>query len=143
MARGRQPHPFIIHLASRCRSGLAITAVASSEQSAKLAKEHGIPLIPFDRVSSIDLTIDGADEIDRHKRLIKGGGGALLREKIVAFASHKVVILADESKLVDHLGRRPLPVEVIPFGHKITQRHIGDLGYRAFLAHPIKKAAYG
>lgn len=131
LGTGTTTHHFILHLGARCRAGLSITAVASSERSEKLAKEQGIPLVSIDTVSSIDLTVDGADEIDKQKRMIKGGGGALLREKIVAFASRRVVIIADASKAVEHLGSRRLPVEVVPFAHELTRRHIEDLGLSA------------
>lgn len=128
LGTGSTAHCFIIHLAARCKAGLSITAVASSEQSAKLAKDHGISVIPIDKADCIDLTIDGADEIDKSKRMIKGGGGALVREKIVAYSSRKVVIIADESKIVECLGHHKLPVEVVPFGHLMTKRHIEELG---------------
>lgn len=128
LGTGTTAQRFILHLAARCKAGLSITAVASSEHSAQLAKDHNIPLIPIDKVTAIDLTIDGADEIDGQRRMIKGGGGALLREKIVAYASRKVVILADATKVSEHLGHRRLPVEVVPFGSELTRRHIEALG---------------
>ncbi len=129
LGTGTTAHYFITHLAVRCQEGLSITAVASSERSFQLAERHGLNVLSIDRVKNIDLTVDGADEIDAHKRMIKGGGGALLREKIVAFSSRKVVIIADESKVVKHLGKGTLPVEVVPFGHKLTRQHIEELGF--------------
>jgi ribose 5-phosphate isomerase A len=102
--------------------GLRIAAVATSERTAGLAREVGIGVVALDEAGWLDLTIDGADEVDGHLRLIKGGGGALLREKIVAAASDRMVAIADEGKRVEHLGAFPLPVEVIPFGWRATQR---------------------
>lgn len=112
----------------RVADGLSIQAVATSVRSEMLAKELGIPMIPFSEVEDIDMTIDGADEVDPEWNLIKGGGGALLREKIVADASKRLIIVVDESKLVQRLGRFPLPVEVVPFGFELTQRKLRQLG---------------
>ncbi len=104
--------------------GLRVTAVATSERTASLAREVGIEVVGLDEAGWLDLTIDGADEVDGAFRLIKGGGGALLREKIVAAASDRMVVIADEGKRVGTLGAFPLPVEVIPFGWRATQRII-------------------
>ncbi len=131
LGTGTTAHHFILHLANRCKTGLSITAVPSSEQSLQLAQKHGIPLFPVDKITAIDLTIDGADEVDSARRMIKGGGGALLREKIVAYASHKVIIITDTSKVVEKLGHHPLPVEIVPFGHEITKRHIDALNLKS------------
>lgn len=119
---------FIQALAKKIKEGLLVRGVPTSKQTAQLAKELNIPLIELNDVSQLDLTVDGADEIDAQLQLIKGGGGALLQEKIVAAASKKLVIIADETKLVDTLGKFPLPVEVITFAWKQTQRHIQELG---------------
>lgn len=101
------------------------TSVASEEQ----ARKCGIPLVSLDEVDGIDLTIDGADEVDGELNLIKGMGGALLREKIVAYASKQEIIIVDEAKLVKTLGTRsPLPIEVTRFGHALTARNIRSLG---------------
>jgi ribose 5-phosphate isomerase A len=101
------------------------TSVASEEQ----ARKCGIPLTTLDEVETIDLTIDGADEVDGDLNLIKGMGGALLREKIVAYASKQEIIIVDEAKLVKTLGTRsPLPIEVARFGHALTARNIRSLG---------------
>jgi len=102
-------------------NGLQIVAVATSDQTARLADECGITVRSLDDVKWLDLTIDGADEFDPKLNLIKGGGGALLQEKIVATASDQVVIIADASKDVDVLGRFPLPVEVVCFGWQTTK----------------------
>ena len=114
-------------------TGLHVTAVATSAQTAALAHEVGIIVRPFDDISALDLTIDGADECDQHLNLIKGGGGALLREKIVAAASNRMIVIADASKQVDMLGQFALPVEIIPFGQSATQvwirNKLSELGY--------------
>src|SRR6056297_2738902 len=96
--------------------GLNIRAVPTSEETKKLAEESNIPLVSLADVKYIDLTIDGADEVDANLNLIKGGGGALVREKIVAHESKKLIIIVDDSKLVDTLSDFPLPVEVVHFG---------------------------
>lgn len=124
---------FIQHLIEKVRAGLKIQAVATSRRSEQLAQEGGIPLLDINAIENIDLTIDGADEIDSQRRMIKGGGGALLREKIIATHSREMVVIVDESKIVDRLGKFPLPVEVIPFAWKLTQRTIGKLGYSSDL----------
>lgn len=104
--------------------GLRIVAVATSERTASLAREVGIEVVDLDEAGWLDLTIDGADEVDGAFRLVKGGGGALLREKIVAAASDRMAVIADAGKRVRTLGAFPLPVEVIPFGWRATQRII-------------------
>ncbi len=111
-------------IADRVREGLRIKAVATSVQTEKLASQQGISLVPFSKINGIDLTIDGADEVNPAGDLIKGGGGALLREKLVAYHSASYFIVVDESKLVPALGRFPLPVEVLPFGAELTLRHL-------------------
>jgi ribose 5-phosphate isomerase A len=98
------------------REGLRITGVPTSTRTAELARAVGVPLTTLDDTGRLDLTIDGADEIDRSLTLIKGGGGALLREKIVAAASDRMVVIADRGKEVETLGAFPLPVEAVPFG---------------------------
>jgi ribose 5-phosphate isomerase A len=106
------------------RNGLKVKAVPTSKETADLAAEEGIELVELAEVKSLDLTIDGADEVDPDFNLIKGGGGALLREKIVASAADKLIIVVDESKLVEHLGAFPLPIEITPFSWQYTQRMI-------------------
>ena len=108
----------IEELGRRIKQGLSFRAVPTSVQTVELASAMGMQLVDLNEVDQLEITIDGADEIDPHGRLIKGGGGALLQEKIVAAASKEMVVIADESKLVETLGRFPLPVEVIPFGYK-------------------------
>ncbi|MFP4021854.1 MAG: ribose-5-phosphate isomerase RpiA [Halanaerobium sp.] len=106
------------------RKGLKVKAVPTSNETAELAAEEGIELIELADVEALDLTIDGADEVDSKFNLIKGGGGALLREKIVASATDKLIIVVDESKLVDDLGEFPLPVEITPFSWQYTKRMV-------------------
>jgi len=115
-------------LGERVRSGLNIRCIPTSNYSRDLAAGLGIPLTDFEECERIDVTIDGADEISPVLDLIKGHGGALLREKIVAAASRKVVIIADSSKQVEKLGKFPLPVEVVPFAQSLLARRIANLG---------------
>lgn len=117
---------FVRLLGERVRQGLKVRGVPTSEATAELAKQAGVPLIDVGRVGvgAIDLDIDGTDEIDPRFRLIKGGGGALLREKIIAAASAHMIVIADETKAVDVLGEFPLPVEVTPFGLPLTAEHV-------------------
>ncbi len=110
------------------KDGLKIKAIATSKRSEEQARGLSIPIVGFDEIEEIDLTIDGADETDGHLNLIKGGGGALLREKIVATNSKQMVVVADESKLVKCLGKFPLPVEVDVFGWETVLRKLRALG---------------
>jgi ribose 5-phosphate isomerase A len=110
------------------KKGLSVRAIATSLQSESLALELGIPIVPFSEIDHLDITIDGADEVDEALNLIKGGGGALLREKIVASATRFYIIIVDESKLVKELGKFPLPVEVAPFGWELAFRRLAGLG---------------
>jgi ribose 5-phosphate isomerase A len=103
---------------------MKIIGVPTSKRTEAVAIENGIPLIEPDKVSSIQLTIDGADEVDPGFSLIKGGGACLLREKIIAHASDKMIVIADESKIVDILGEYPLPIEVDPFAMPLTAEKI-------------------
>ncbi len=115
-------------LGRRVREGLRVDCVATSRASEALARSVGLPVRPFDDVSRVDLTIDGADEIDPALRAIKGGGGALLREKVVAAASDRVSIIIDGSKWVARLGRFPLPIEVLPLAGAWVARAVTDMG---------------
>lgn len=117
---------FIDFLASM--KGRIEGTVASSEASAERLRSHGIPVLDLNSVGGISVYVDGADEADRHFHLTKGGGGALTREKIVAAASEKFVCIADKSKLVDVLGKFPLPVEVIPMARSYVGRQLVKLG---------------
>ena len=124
---GSTANEFIRLLALRVKEGLKVTGVATSERSEQLCRELGIPVASLDEMPSLDLDIDGADEIGPKMALVKGGGGALLREKIVAFASARMLVIADQSKLVKTLGAFPLPIEVNPFGLEATKRAIADV----------------
>lgn len=109
------------------RNGLSIRGIPTSDATKILAESEGIPLIDFSETMFIDLTIDGADEIDANLNMIKGGGAALLREKIVASASREEIIIVSVSKLVQQLGAFPLPVEVIPFGWQVVFNQLESL----------------
>ncbi|MEM7164834.1 MAG: ribose-5-phosphate isomerase RpiA [Planctomycetota bacterium] len=115
-------------LGERVRTGLSVRCVATSEATAQQALACGIDVTTLDELHQLDLTIDGADEVDAQLRLIKGGGGALLREKIVAAASDRMIVIADGSKYVEKLGAFPLPVEVIPFALEPVRTAISPLG---------------
>jgi ribose 5-phosphate isomerase A len=127
LGTGSTAAKFVELLGAKVRSGLKVVCVPTSEATRAQAAALNIPLTTLDQTPALDLTVDGADEIDEELRLIKGGGGALLREKIVAVASDRVVIIADNSKRVDVLGKFPLPLEVVPFGLTATQRLIVKL----------------
>jgi len=126
-------------LGERVRAGLKIRGIPTSVQTQQLAEEFKIPLLALNDVQEIDVTIDGADEVDPELRLIKGGGGALLREKVVASASRKMVVIADSSKQVPRLGKFPLPVEVIAFAESVIRRKIAALGASV----KLRQYAYG
>lgn len=120
-------------LAARVRDGLDILAVATSEATAAAARAVGITIVPFEDRATIDLTIDGVDEIDEALRAIKGAGGALLREKIVATASHRMIAIADSSKHSPAIGSRPVSVEILPFARAFVLASIAALGATANL----------
>ena len=119
---------FIKLLGEQVRNGLRVRGIPTSTRSRDLALSLGIPLTTLDECQEIAVTVDGADEVDPQLRLIKGGGGALLREKIVASATQQLVIVADASKQVPVLGKFPLPVEVIVFAQALVERRIRALG---------------
>ena len=124
LGTGSTARHFIELLAERVCAGLDVLAVPTSEATRIEAERFGIPFTDLDQAPELDLTVDGADEIDPDLNLIKGGGGALLREKIVASASARMIVIADESKWVPVLGRHPLPIEVVPFGMLATRRAV-------------------
>lgn len=115
-------------LAARVVEGLAVEAVATSLRTADAARASGIRILDFARIAEVDLCIDGVDEIDPSLRAIKGAGGAMLREKIVAASATRMIAIADESKDVPHLGTRPVPVEFLPFARAFIERRITALG---------------
>jgi len=131
LGTGSTAAKFVDLLGAEVKAGLEVLCVPTSETTHAQAAALGIPLTTLDETPFLDLTIDGADEIDNELRLIKGGGGALLREKIVATASERMVVIADFSKKSETLGGFPLPVEVVKFGLKTTQAMIDMLAHEA------------
>lgn len=130
LGTGTTAQYFIEQLANRVKLGLKISAVATSSLSLQLAIEGGIHTVDINSVSGLDFTADGADEIDPQNRIIKGGGGALLREKIIAGMSREWVVLIDPAKQVDQFGKFPLPLEILPFAYPATQAKIESLGLK-------------
>ncbi|WNJ88445.1 ribose-5-phosphate isomerase RpiA [Bosea sp. 685] len=124
LGTGSTAKHFVDLLGQRVAAGLDVICVATSEATQAQALALGIPMSTLDETPELDLTVDGADEIDPQLRLIKGGGAAHLREKIVAAASARMIVIADDSKLVEKLGRFPLPIEVVPFGLEATRRAV-------------------
>ncbi len=129
-------------LAERVRSGLKMVGIPTSLATKTLAEQLGIPLTTLDESPAIDIDIDGADEIDPHLNLIKGGGGAMLREKVIASASKRFVVVAESVKLVPQLGRFPLPVEVISFAEALVKRRIEALGAKVTLRKHQDQSVY-
>ena len=128
LGTGTTAHFAVVALGERVKAGLKIVGIPTSLQTGDLARAVGIPLTTLDEHPEIDITIDGADEVDPKLRLIKGGGGALTREKVIASASKKMVVVADSGKMVAVLGKFPLPVEVISFARTVVERKIAALG---------------
>jgi ribose 5-phosphate isomerase A len=129
LGSGRAATAFIKSLGQRVQAGLKIRGVPTSQRSADLATQLGIPLVSLDDVGQIDMTVDGADEVDPQLNLIKGLGGALVREKIVAASAKRLIILVGQEKLVKRLGDHGvLPVEVVPFGLALCKRKLTELG---------------
>ena len=131
LGTGTTAAPFVEEVGARVRDGLDVICVPTSEATHAHATALNIPLTTLDETPHLDLTVDGADEIDDQLRLIKGGGGALLREKIVATASERMVVIADDSKLSKTLGSHPLPMEVVRFGLNPTMLLIQALAAEA------------
>ncbi|MBN9047117.1 MAG: ribose-5-phosphate isomerase RpiA [Rhizobiales bacterium] len=134
---GTTAEEFVRLLAEKVKGGFRIVGVPTSERTAALCRELGISLTTLDETPHLDLTIDGADEVSSDLTLIKGGGGALLREKIVAAASDAMIVIADGSKVVETLGRFPLPIEVNRFGLGATMRAIAAAADKCGLAGPL------
>lgn len=128
LGTGSTVHYTIQKLGKLVKEGLNIKGIPTSIQTERLAKEVGIPITNFSEIEGIDLAIDGADEVNPKLELIKGGGGALLREKIIAKAAKKFIVVADPQKMVMKLGKFRLPVEVIQFGMEMTEKQIRELG---------------
>ena len=127
LGSGSTAEIFVELLAPKVRGGMKLLCVPTSERTAMLARKLGLTLAALDDLGILDLTVDGADEADRNLDLIKGGGGRHLREKIVAAASKKMIVIADETKLVPRLGKFPLPVEVVEFGHRTTAARLAAI----------------
>jgi ribose 5-phosphate isomerase A len=145
LGTGSTAAKFVELLGRRVADGLTIVGVPTSEATLLLARRHGVPLTTLDEHPELDLAIDGADEIDGNLSMIKGGGGALLREKIVAMACERMIVIADASKRVEQLGAFPLPVEIVQFGARATMRMIEaaaqDVGSRGAIT--LRKSAGG
>lgn len=134
LGTGSTARHMILALAERVKAGLRVTGVPTSRETAELARAHGIPLLETEDAWTIDVAIDGADQVDPHLNLVKGGGGALLREKIVAAAARRLIIVIDHTKQVPVLGHPfPLPVEVAAFGWGSTARQIEKLGIKTVI----------
>jgi len=133
---------FVRFLAERVRQGLKIVGIPTSQATKELAEQLGIPLTTLETHPEIDIDIDGADEIDSQLNLIKGGGGAFLREKIVASVSRRFVVIGDSAKQVARLGKFPLPVETIPFAQALIARQVQTLGAKVALRRSADGNAY-
>ncbi|MCG6858141.1 MAG: ribose-5-phosphate isomerase RpiA [Salaquimonas sp.] len=140
---GSTAEEFIRLLARRVAEGFSVVGVATSSRSQSLCEEHGVPMSTLDSQPELDLTIDGADEIDAELSLIKGGGAALLREKIVAAASKRMIVIADASKLVETLGAFALPIEVNRFGFQATKLAIARVARGLGLPEALKARMQG
>ena len=138
LGTGSTAAKFVDLVGGRVRQGLKLTCVPTSEATRAQAERLGIALTTLDATPQLDLTVDGADELDAELRLVKGGGGALLREKIVAMASRRMVVIADASKRVATLGKFPLPVEVIRFGLAATRHLVETLAAEAGCRGEVK-----
>jgi ribose 5-phosphate isomerase A len=138
LGTGSTARSFVELLGERVRGGLRVVGVPTSEATRRDAERFGVPLTTLDETPALDLTVDGADEIAPDLSLIKGGGGALLREKIVASASARMVVIADESKCVPLLGKFPLPIEVVPFGLKATRCAVEQAANTVGAAGPVR-----
>lgn len=128
LGTGSTAYYMIKKLGELVKEGLEIRGIPTSVETERLAKKWGIPLTNFAEVDFLDISIDGADEVNPNMDLIKGGGGALLREKMIAKAAKKFIVVADPSKVVNELGNFLLPVEVVRFGFEMTAKHLSELG---------------
>ncbi|QRG04892.1 ribose-5-phosphate isomerase RpiA [Xanthobacter dioxanivorans] len=137
LGTGSTARHFVELLAEKVRDGLTILGVPTSQQTLEQAVSLGVPIATLDEAGELDLCVDGADEIGPGLALVKGGGGALLREKIVARAAREMVVIADASKKVDVLGRFPLPIEVVDFGVVSIERHVSEAVRAAGCEGPV------
>ena len=137
LGTGSTAKHFVDLLGEKVRAGLTVICVPTSEATRAQAESLGIPLTTLDETPELDLTVDGADELDDNLRLIKGGGAALLREKIVAAASRRMIVIADASKHVARLGQFSLPIEVVPFGLEVTKRAVIAAAKKAGANGPV------
>jgi ribose 5-phosphate isomerase A len=128
LGTGSTAYFVVVALGERVRAGLKIVGIPTSVKTGDLARQLGIPLTTLDETLQIDITLDGADEVDPKLNLIKGGGGALLREKVIATATKNMVVVVDSSKVVSVLGKFPLPIEVISFARTVVENKIVSLG---------------
>lgn len=143
LGTGSTANAMLDALGARVRNGLKVTGVATSDSTRAKCAQLGIPLLDLDEIERLDLCIDGADEIDPALNLVKGKGGALLYEKLVALRTDRLIVIASSEKLVSRLGTRlPLPVEVVPFGHLHTTRAVAELGLRPVLRHTAANTPY-
>ena len=142
LGTGSTAKHFIELIGAKVKCGLKIRGIATSNASEKLAQSLGIPLIDFHQTSVIDVSVDGADEIAPGLALTKGGGGALLREKIVASAAKKFIVVADSSKIVKHLGKFPLPVEVITMAAPLVAVKLSAMGIHPHVRQKPEGADY-
>ena len=138
LGTGSTVHHFLTALGKQVQQGLRVRGVPTSQATGVYARQLGIPLLGNEEPWNIDVAVDGADQVDPHLNLIKGGGGALLREKIVAKAAQQFIVIVDQAKHVSRLGLPfPLPVEIAPFGWRTTQRHLERLGWSS----PLRQKA--
>ncbi|MFA9378508.1 MAG: ribose-5-phosphate isomerase RpiA [Lachnotalea sp.] len=138
LGTGSTAYYMIVEVGRLVQSGMNLKAVATSKSTEILANKLHIPLVSIDEIDKIDLCIDGVDEIDQNFNAIKGGGGALFREKIVASLAHEVIWIMDNSKLVDRIGTFPLPIEILPYGYTQVLRKLNDYAY-----HPVLRVKDG
>lgn len=129
LGTGSTVYYLVQHLGELAAAGLQIHATATSRATEDLARQNGVPLVDIEKVREIDLAIDGVDAIDPAYQAVKGGGGALFREKVIATRAKRVIWIMDERKLMPHLSHVPLPVETAPFGYHFTEKKIKDLGF--------------